>query len=203
MPAEPIEFWFDFISPYGYFASTRVDALAARHQRTVDWRVFFMRGLVQEKLGITEPIFTLPIKGDYFRADVPRMARWFGVAYDPISVVDFNPLPAERAFLWAKARDPAAAVGFAKRVYRATFGEARNLSSPDAVAAEIDRVGLNGAALREALDGTALKRELATQTEAAAARGVWGTPTFIVDGELWWGSDRMTLLDEWLARGGW
>ncbi len=200
---QPIEFFFDFISPYGYYASTRIDELAASHGREVRWRVFFMRGLVQEKLGIDTPIFLLPLKGEYFRQDVPRMARYFEVPYDPVSVLDFNPLPAERAFLWIDERDPAAARQFAKNVYRATFGEARNLSAPEAVAAEGARVGMDAAALLAALGTAALKEKLAAATEAAAARGVWGTPTFVVDGELWWGADRLALIDEWLTRGGW
>ena len=76
--AAPIEFWFDFSSPYGFLASTRIDALAARHGRTVDWRVTLL-GVVFKSIGTT-PLVDIPLKGDYSRRDFVRSAEFHGVA---------------------------------------------------------------------------------------------------------------------------
>lgn len=202
MPS-PIAFYFDFASPYGYFASTRIDAIGAKHGRAVDWRVFFMRVIVAQKMGMTRSLVEEPIKGPYVRHDIERMARYFGLPLNPANIGAFNPMNAERAFLFIKAGDPEAARVFAKRVYWRLFAEAQDMSDAETVAALAGELGLDRVAVRAGIDDPAIKARLRDETEAAAARGVWGTPTVDVDGELFWGSDRLALVDEWLTRGGW
>jgi 2-hydroxychromene-2-carboxylate isomerase len=203
MAAEPIHFYFDFISPYGYFAASRIDALGTRHGRAVEWRAFFMRAIATQKMGITAPLFLLPLKGDYFRQDVPRMARWFGLPFNPADIQGFNPMAAERAFWWLTDCDPALAKAFAKRVYALVFAEATAPSSIDDVVAIAAALGADGPALAEALASPELKQRLIDETEAAASHGVWGTPTVRIGDQLFWGADRLPFVEEWLARGGW
>ena len=76
MPA-PIDFYFDFSSPYGYFASTQIDALAAKHKRDVTWRPFLLGAVF--KLSGGKPLTELPLKGDYFKHDFARSAAFYGV----------------------------------------------------------------------------------------------------------------------------
>jgi 2-hydroxychromene-2-carboxylate isomerase len=200
---EPIRFYFDFISPYGYFAAHRLEAIADKHGRTIDWRPFNMRSLIANRLKISEPIFQQPIKGAYFRRDVPRTARYFGLPYDPANIATFNPTRAERAVWTLKEINERLAGDFTKAAYTRIFAEKSPVETPGDIAGLGEALGVDGAALAASADSPVLKERLKAETDAAAEAGVWGTPTFVVDGEMFWGSDRMGMLDEWLQRGGW
>ncbi len=198
-----IDFYFDFFSPYGYFASTRIEALAARHGRTVRWHAFHMRSVMKDVLGLAQPLTALPLKGPYIRHDVRRMARWWGLPYAPGDLVTFANTDAGRAFWLLHDTDPAGAKRFAAAVlhrHHALGTSPRNADDLAAIAQEVDALAVD---LRTALATDAAKQRLRQATDAAVAAGVWGTPTFIVDGETFWGADRMSMLDDWLARGGW
>src|SRR5262245_50490961 len=108
----PIEFYFDFSSPYGYLASHKIDALAARHGRSVDWHPMLL-GVVFKQTGMA-PLPSIPIKGPYSVRDFARSARYHGV---PFRMPSHFPIPAQapaRIMLWQKASDPALAVRIAK-----------------------------------------------------------------------------------------
>jgi 2-hydroxychromene-2-carboxylate isomerase len=204
-PLPPIDFWFDFVSPYGWFASTRIDALAAAHGRRVRWRAFHMRSIMMDKLGQTTPLLDTPLKGDYFRRDVPRMARWFGLPLRSGGLANFRSANASRAFLLIDEQDEAAAKRFAAGVFESHHAKATPPNTPEQlaqIAVERD-AGWPGLDLAAALGRDEAKERLRRSTDAAVAAGVWGTPTFVVDGELFWGADRLGLVDDWLRRGGW
>lgn len=205
MPGPEIGFYFSFISPYGYFAAERVEALGDRVGRPIAWRAFYQRGLTVQHLPIREPMALWPIKGDYFRQDLPRTARYFGLPYNPADAVAFQPLNAERAFWILNDVAPEAARGFARRVFQLVFAEARLPESLADVLAVVSEVGGDEALVASAAqtgEGP-WKTRLREETDAAAANGVWGTPTFLIDDQLFWGSDRMEQAAEWIERGGW
>jgi 2-hydroxychromene-2-carboxylate isomerase len=201
----PIDFYFDFLSPYGYFASTRIDALAARHGRSVRWRGFYMRGIMQDKLGQSRSFLEVPLKGDYYRHDAPRMARWFGLPYRSAGLANFISANALRAFWLIDDIDTDMAKRFAREIFEWQHVRATPPNTPEQVAEAAANVGLSPARLdvAAAVQQDEGKARLRSETDAAADAGVWGTPTFIVDGELFWGADRLHLVEEWLRRGGW
>jgi 2-hydroxychromene-2-carboxylate isomerase len=201
----PIDFYFDFLSPYGYFASTRIDALAARYGRSVRWRGFYMRGIMQDKLGQTRPFLEVPLKGDYYRRDVARMARWFGLPYKSGGLANFISANALRAFWLIDDIDNEMAKRFAREIFEWHHVRATPPNTPEQVSEAAANVGLSLARLdlAAALQQDEAKARLRRETDAAAQAGVWGTPTFIVDGEPFWGADRLHLVEEWLRRGGW
>ena len=199
--AEPIEFWFDFSSPYGYLAAQKIDALAARHGRTVDWRPMLL-GVAFKQSG-QAPLTQIPLKGDYSRRDFARSARYHGVA--EFRMPEKFPIPSQapaRIVLWAKARDPAQAAVVAKALYRAYFVEGLDVSDPDVAADVAARTGLDRAAARAAVDDPAVKDMLKREVDGGIARGVFGSPFVFVDGEPFWGLDRFDQIDRWLATGG-
>lgn len=202
MPA-PLAFHFDFISPYGYFASLQIEALAARHGRTVDWRPMLLGVAVLKVMGL-KPLLETPLKGDYVRRDVVREARRRGLRLGrDLAAPVGNPLPPARAFYWVRRHHPQHQAALVHALYHAYWAEGRDLSTPDAVAAVPLPEGLQprelaaGAASEEA---ATLLRNAVSQATAA---GIFGSPTVVVDGEPFWGSDRLGEVDEWLARGGW
>ena len=119
MPAA-VDFYFDFSSPYGYFASTRIDELAARHGRDTAWRPILL-GPVFKAVG-TSPLVSYPIKGRYVAHDFARFARLLGVPLTMPANFPFGALAASRAFYWIDDRDKAQAKAFAQAVFRAGLG---------------------------------------------------------------------------------
>jgi 2-hydroxychromene-2-carboxylate isomerase len=199
MPA-PIDFWFDFSSPYGYLAAELVDSLAARHGREVRWRPLLLGVIFKETGGA--PLTEVPMKGAYSKHDFARSARFHGV---PFRMPSRFPIPAQtpsRIVLSLRARDPALAARVAKALYRAYFVDDRDISDP-AVAAEVaGAAGADAAAARAAVDDPAVKEALKGEVAQAIAAGVFGSPFFVVDGEPFWGVDRLPQVERWLAGGG-
>ena len=115
--AEPIDFYFDFSSPYGYFMAERIDALAAAHGRSVRWRPFLL-GAVYKVTGEV-PLPSKPLKGDYSKRDFERSARFLGLRCRIPEAFPIGTQVAARAFYWLDERDPVAARAFALAVYRA------------------------------------------------------------------------------------
>jgi 2-hydroxychromene-2-carboxylate isomerase len=195
--AEPIDFYFDFSSPYGYLASTEIDALAARHGRSVTWRPFVLGAAF--KLTGQRALTEQPMRGDYARRDFARSARLLGVPLKLPEPFPFFALAASRACYWVEV--PSQAKALAKALYHTAFGEGRDIT-PVPVVAEIAR-GLGIEGLEQGLEQPATKAALRDATDQALARGVFGSPFFFVDGEPFWGHDRLGQLDRWLATGGW
>jgi 2-hydroxychromene-2-carboxylate isomerase len=88
------------------------------------------------------------------------------------------------------------------KLYRAYFEDHRDISVPEEAVAVIAATGVDPVAARAAIDDPVIKDALRTAMDEAVARGVFGSPFFIVDGEPFWGLDRMDQLERWLATGG-
>lgn len=198
---ESIEFYFDFSSPYGYLAAERIDALAARHERAVSWRPFLL-GVAFKETG-SQPLLHIPLKGPYALRDLERTARLMGVPFAIPESFPFMSVAAARAYYWMLEQDATKAVSLAKALYRETFGNGRDIESTEAVAAVCAAEGLNRDAAEAALRDPAVKQRLREEVEAAMEKGVFGSPLFVVDGEPFWGIDKLDHLDLWLERGGW
>lgn len=195
--AAAIDFYFDFSSPYGYLASTRIDELAARHGRSVAWRPFLLG--VAFKLTGQRALIEQPIRGPYHERDFARSARLLGVPFVRPAKFPFFGLAASRAFYWLD--DGGQAKALAKAVYAAAFGEGRDVT-PVSTVAEIARpLGIEG--LEQGVESPETKARLREATDEAIARGVFGSPFFVVDGEPFWGHDRLGQVEQWLETGGW
>ena len=197
----PIEFYFDFSSPYGYVASTLADGLGERLGREILWRPFLL-GPVFKANGMA-PLVDVPMKGDYSKHDFKRTARYYGVPFSLPAKFPIGAIAALRSFYWIDDRDPAKAKAFAKAVYKAYFVDGQDISAPDVVLPIAKSLGVDGDALAAALNDPAVKDRAKQEVEKIIAKGAFGSPFFIVDGESFWGTDRMAMLEEWVKRGGW
>jgi 2-hydroxychromene-2-carboxylate isomerase len=197
----PIEFWFDFSSPYAYFASEGIDQLARETGRAILWRPFLL-GAVMTSSGM-KPLVDMPLRGDYARHDWDRIARMLGVPFTLPASHPYAATKASRAFYWLERHEPAHAADFAHAIFRAHFVEGRDPSESSVIARCADNLALDGKALIEAIQSNDAKAMLRTHMEEAVEKKVFGAPHFIVDGEPFWGWDRMAMMRQWIERGGW
>lgn len=197
--AGPIDFYFDFSSPYGYVMSEKIDALAARAGREVRWHPILL-GVVYKVTG-GAPLPGLPLKGDYAKRDFPRTARFHDVSFKLPANFPIATQAAARAFYWLHDQDAALARRFAQAAYRAYFIDGTDISAPQAVVDVAQGLGVDGATLGSALADEAVKARLKAACETAIAAGVFGSPFIIIDGEPFWGVDRLPQIERWLERG--
>lgn len=201
--ATPIDFYFDFISPFGYFASRRIDALAAQYGRSTVWRPMLLGVSVLKVMGLPALPDT-PLKGPYILNEVRRYARYYGLTLArDTSAPPMNPLPAARFFHWLRQKDYAIARQSAAAILDAYWLEGRNMADPAELAKIAAPHGIGADAVTAALADPAVSQGLRAEVDASIKRGVFGSPFFFVDGEPFWGNDSFEMMTEWLKRGGW
>ena len=198
---DPIDFYFDFSSPYGYLAAKRIEAIAAKHGRSVTWRPHLI-GAVFPTTG-SKPLLDIPLKGDYARIDLPRTARHLGIPFQLPRQFPFMSVAAARAFYWLAESDPGKAKALAMALYDRVFGEGEEISSAEAVIGVAAGLGVDAGELQAALKDPAVKERLKNEVAAAIERGVFGSPYIFIDGEPFWGHDKLDEIDRWLETGGW
>ena len=197
----PVDFYFDFSSPYGYFASTRIDAIAARHGRSVNWHPILLGAVFKVTGGA--PLPSVPLKSDYAKIDIPRCARAFGL---PFTFPSRFPIPtqtAARMTVWAQGLDTERAKALAGALYRAYFAENRDITSAEVCGDVAAGCGFQRTAAIAGANDQAVKDKLKLVVDGAIARNVFGSPYFLIDAEPFWGADRLDHVERWLATGGW
>ena len=199
--SDNLDFYFDFSSPYGYLAAERIDGLAAKHEREVTWRPMLL-GAVFQKIG-GSPLVNQPLKGPYSRHDMLRSARLHGIAFNVPDNFPVNSIAACRAYYWLAESDAGTAHDFALALYRGYFVDNRDLSQPETVVEAAQALGVDADALVAAVQDQAVKDRLRAENDAAIERGVFGSPTVFVGDEMFWGHDRLDMVDRWLETGGW
>jgi len=198
-PAAPIDFYFDFSSPYSYIASEWIEALAARHGRTVDWKAIL--------LGATFAAAELksavdhPVKREYSMHDFERSARFAGV---PLTIPATFPIPtqnAARVFWWLKDKRDTTASQWARHCLRAYFARGVDLSDTGRLAELAAEFGIDAREAEAVWSDPQWKARLKAVNDAAIAAGVFGAPFFVVDKEPFWGNDRRPQIERWLEKG--
>lgn len=195
----PVQFYFDFSSPYSYIASEWVEAVAARHGRRVQWHAILL-GVTFQAAELKSPV-SHPIKRDYTLRDFERSARFAGLPYRQPDTFPIATQNAARVFWWLHDQDSARAVAWAHAGLRAYFTRGVVLSDGEALKALLTESGIDAAAAEAAWTDPTWKNRLKAENEAAVAAGVFGAPHFIVDGEPFWGNDRQAQIERWLASG--
>ena len=198
--AAPIDFYFDFTSPYGYLAAQRIDALAAKYDRQVNWHAILL-GFIFKQTGQVAPM-TVPLKGEYVIHDMLRSARYLGIPINFPTEFPKMTITAARGFYWLQDQDPALAKTLAHQIYRAYFVDNRDVSNADVIADIAQSAGVDRAAFVSNVQSDLVKERFKNESDGAIARKVFGSPYFIVDNEPFWGVDRMEQLERWLKTGG-
>jgi 2-hydroxychromene-2-carboxylate isomerase len=190
-----IEFWFEFASTYSYPAAMRIADAAADAGIEIVWRPFLLGPIFAEQGWRDSPFNLYPAKGRYMWRDLERICARQGLAFRRPSAFPRNGLlPARVALVGA---EESWGTDFVRAVYVANFAEDRDISDAAEIDAILEGLGLDAAGTRARALAPENKQALRAQTGRAASLGIFGAPSFIADGELFWGNDR---LDEALAR---
>lgn len=197
--ATAIDFYFDFTSPYGYLAAERIDALAAKFQREVNWHAILL-GFIFKQTGQVPPM-QVPLKGEYVIHDMARSARYVGVPLKFPAEFPKMTITAARGFYWLNDQDTALAKTFARHVYRAYFVDNLDVGNAEVIADIAHSAGVDRTAFASNVQSDAVKERFKNENDRAIARKVFGSPYFIVDNEPFWGADRMDQLEHWLKNG--
>lgn len=199
MNASTIDFYFDFSSPYSYIASEWIEALAARHGRTVNWKAILL-GATFQAAELKSPV-SYPLKREYSLHDFERSARFAGV---PLKNPEHFPIPtqnAARVFWWLHEKEPATAAHWARHCLRAYFARGVDLSDPAKLKELAAEFGIDANEAERVWNDPAWKARLKAANDAAIAAGVFGAPFFIIDNEPFWGNDRRPQIERWLEKG--
>jgi 2-hydroxychromene-2-carboxylate isomerase len=197
--ARAVDFFYGIGSRYSYLASTQMKRRERDTGATVRWRPLYSRVLM-ERRGM-DPFKGAPASGQYEPAyrtrDVTRWANYYGIPFhDP----DWDALDWERFALAAVAADRRGGVAaFTRTLFDAVFGAGVTPKSDAELARIADSSGLEGRDVLRLIDDGETRRMHDQNIADALAAGVFGVPSFVVDGELFWGNDRLLLLRQHLA----
>lgn len=195
MSDRTIEFFWDAVSPYTYFASTQIEGIAERCGASVEWKPFLI-GAAFKATGNAPPAITVPAKGKYMMADLTLSAGYLGIPLTRPDSFPINSLLPMRAAL--AAMETGRGPDFARAVMAAHWGEGKDITQPEVLTDIAGELGLDGEALLTATQDQSIKDALKANCDDAIARGAFGGPTFFVGDVMFWGHDRLPVLEAYL-----
>lgn len=199
MTGRTIDFWLEFASTYPYPAAERVGALASAAGVIVRWRPFLLGPIFQSQGWNTSPFNVYPGKGRYMWRDLERICAGLGLPLKRLEKFPQNSLLAARIALIGF--DDGWGEEFSCAVYRAEFGEARDIGDESVVAGILKDLGRDPTKVLAQAQTTQNKARLRSETEEAQRVGLFGAPSFVTaDGELFWGNDRLEAALAWATR---
>lgn len=192
-----IEFFFDVGSSYSYLAATQMAQVSARTGASVRWRPFLL-GAVFKATGNEMPA-RIPAKAKWMLGDMERWSAHYKIPFTFPTRFPLLTLRTQRA-LAAAERTGVSVEAFALALFRAYWADNQDVTAEAVISAAATAAGLDGAAIVLAIDEPATKDLLRASTDEAVRRGAFGAPSMFVGDALFWGNDRLPLLEEHLAR---
>ena len=192
-----MHFWFDFASTYSYVAAMRIEAACAQAGLELTYRPFLLGPIFTEQLGIRDSPFNLqPVRGRYMWRDLERLCEKHGLPWRRPSVFPRNSVLAARVACCAGN----AIAPLVRALFRANFAEDLDISDPDTVRRLVDSIGGDGAQALQLAEGREAKAQVRANTSEAQRIGIFGAPDFVVDGELFFGHERMEDAIAWAQK---
>jgi 2-hydroxychromene-2-carboxylate isomerase len=196
-PVPDVDFWFDVHSPWCYLASHRIGAIARAHGAAIRWRPVHLAKL-SEAVGGRRPLEANANFVAWYKQDLVDQADLLGLSLKQHPDYPLRPSRALRACL--HAAEQGAAEPFVQAVMRAYWAEERDISNPAVLQRLADGIGLGGRAIAEVVSDRRHKEALERNLAEAVAIGLFGVPTAVFRGKLFFGNDHLDLLDRHLGR---
>jgi 2-hydroxychromene-2-carboxylate isomerase len=198
--AKTIDYFFTPVSPWAYLGHERLMSIAAKHGATVVPKLMDLLQVFSVSGGLPLPK-RAPQRQAYRLTELARWRDQLGIPinFQPKFVASSGEL-ATRWIVAAAQSDPKAALALAGAIMRARFAEERDIADPATLAAIATALRQDAAALGAQAALPAVTAAIEATTKEAIERQVFGAPTYVVDGELFWGQDRLDFLDRKLAQ---
>jgi 2-hydroxychromene-2-carboxylate isomerase len=192
-----VQFWFDFASTYSYVAAMRIEAECAAAGVSVEYKPFLLGPIFTELLGIKDSPFNVqPVRGAYMWRDLERLCAKYKLPWQKPSAFPRHSVLAARVASCSGPR-----IGdVTQAIFRANFAQDRDISDAGLLRALVDSAGGNGAGTLEQAQSVEVKARLRETTAEAQRIGIFGAPDFVVDGELFFGQDRLEDAIAWAKR---
>lgn len=184
-----VQFWYELASPYSYPAAARIEGCAARSGVGIEWRPFLLGPIFAAQGWPDSPFNLYPAKGRYMWRDLERLCAAAGLPFRRPTAFPQNSVLA--ACVALIAADDGWCPAFSRAVFHAGFAEAADIGCAQTVAAIVARLGYDPGAVIARATAPESKKRLRRQTEAARGLGIFGSPTFVAGGELFWGNERL------------
>ena len=195
MMPSPIEFYFDFMSPFAYLAHRRAAELARQYGREMR---YVPMNLPEAKIaaGNTGPSNRdIPVKLRYLLQDIKRWAAIDNMPVEFPASLDSDRMNRGTFF----AHDRGKAEAYIAACFTKGWGEGADISSDDTLTAVAKSLNWLPQEFIAAIESSELESRYKAANGEAHDRGVFGVPTFFVDDEMWWGNDRLHFLEQYLA----
>mgnify|MGYP001816904621 CR=1 FL=1 len=194
--SKTVDFYYDFGSPTAYLAYKRLQQFLAQYDFKLNYKPILLGG-VFKATGNTTPV-AVPAKGKYMlEHDLPRFAKRYGVPLTFTPHFPINTLGLMRGAIAAERLDCLAR--YVDVVYDAVWVAGENMGEPEVIARVLAAADLDSEALMTLSQDPEVKAELIKNTEEAVERGAFGAPTIYVQGEMYFGQDRLDFVEEALA----
>lgn len=195
----PVEFWFEFASSYSYPAAMRIEQACRAQGVPLTWRPFLLGPIFRALGWSTSPFILQPAKGRYMWRDLERTCARLGIAFRKPSQMPRNGLTAARIACAADGADWLPE--FVRRVYGANFAHDLDIAQSKVLLECLDGLVPDPQAQLAMAAAEDAKSKLRRNTEEAIELGIFGAPSFVVNGELFWGNDRLEEALAWSRTG--
>ncbi len=196
--APKIEFWYEFASTYSYLAAMRIEAAAAAAGVAVEWKPFLLGPIFHAQGWDNSPFNIYPTKGRYMVRDMERLAAERGLRFALPKPFPQNSLLAARLALVGAEEGWIAP--FTRAVFTAEFADGAQIADRSVLASILDGLRLDSQRLLSRTEQPEIKDRLKRQTADAQELGIFGAPSFVCGGELFWGDDRLEQALAWAKR---
>ncbi len=196
MSASELEFWFDFGSTYSYLSAARIEDAASAAGVPVSWEPFLLGPIFKEQGWSDSPFNVYPAKGRYMWRDVERLCDGYGIPFARPTRFPRSGLLAARVACLASAASEPWLPAFCLAVFRANFAEDREIGDPGEIRAILDSLDLPG---RELVERAGTPENKPLLRDRTGELGIFGAPSFVAGGELFWGNDRLEDALKWAS----
>jgi len=191
------QFWFDFASTYSYPAAMRIESVALSYGVDVEWNAFLLGPVFKAQGWNDSPFNIYPTKGKYMWRDLERICDSLSIPFRRPSMFPRNGLLAAR--IATRFKSSSWIPDFVRAVYRANFADDLEIGDSAVVADCLAQIGLDANKILGSAASVESKSLLRSQNDAAAQLNIFGAPSFVANGELFWGNDRLEQAFQWLA----
>jgi 2-hydroxychromene-2-carboxylate isomerase len=189
-----VEFYFDVGSPAAYIAFKRLPGICEKAHARLEYKPMLLGGVFQAT-GNQSPV-SVPAKGRYIMVDFERFARRHGIEFRHNPFFPINTLTLMRGAAGLQLREPTRLLPYLDAVYRAIWVDGKDMNDPAVVGGVLKAAGFDPGKLLALTADPEVKERLKALTQEAVARGVFGAPTCFVDGNMYWGQDRLDFVRE-------